>query len=572
MASVTDTTRPDRGAGRDSAHGAREAQRSGAQPRARRRARGLFGSSITRLIFVCNFIGLLVLFIGVLLLSETRTRLTQAQYQSLQQRGELMASIIVASASFSGDPAPQLFHPMVRDVLMQLLPPRGKGGNEFSEGPRVRIYDANGRVIADSDVLHSRIEESESPPLREGGWRSFVRGLEDAAKNFEYWRITPWRPTITLDQAREAALRGEAAQGQRVDERGERVVMVSLPLQRVEAVLGFMTLESADVERILVAERLALLPFIIAAAIVMCLASTLLALFIANPLKRLSEKADALRTSGATRLELPDLTNRKDEIGDLANSLEAMTGALSERIALNERFAADVSHEIKNPLASIRSAVDTIRAVKDPEQQARLLQIVAADANRLDRLITDIARATKLDAETARSTFARIDFARLVYDVASAYENAAEDAQGVSVRFDTPVTADAMVLGLVGPLGQVIRNLIDNARSFSPPGGVVRVSVSVQGRREGAFAVAKVEDQGPGIPQANLETIFARFYTDRPKGAAFGGNSGLGLAIVRQIVEAHDGRVWAENIPGPEGGSAGARLVVELPVAPAPRT
>jgi len=575
MASVTDTTKPDTKPARGGkARAERRAQdRARAAPVRAGRVRGLFGSSITRLIFVCNFLGLLVLFIGVLLLSETRTRLTQAQYQSLLQRGELMASIIVASASYEGETAPQLFEPMVREVLKQMLPPlSGRRADVFEAGPRIRVYSANGRKIADSDVIYSRIDETEAPPIDRSAWAQFSRWFANASRNLEYLRLTPWRPSITLDGAREAALRGEPGQGQRVNERGDRVVMVSLPLQRVEAVLGFITLESADVERILVAERLALLPFVIAAAIVTILASTLLALFIANPLRRLSTAADRLRVTGATRLKLPDLTNRKDEIGDLASSLELMTGALAERIDLNERFAADVSHEIKNPLASIRSAVDSIRAVKDPEQQSRLLQIVATDANRLDRLITDIARATRLDAETARSQFERLDFARLTFDVASAYEHTDEDVVRASVRFDTPVTADAMVMGQIGPLGQVLRNLIDNALSFSPPDGVVRVSVSVHRRHEGAFVVAKVEDQGPGIPPANLETIFSRFYTERPKGAAFGGNSGLGLSIARQIVEAHRGRIWAENIAGTDGQAAGARLVVELPVAPLSRT
>jgi two-component system sensor histidine kinase ChvG len=387
----------------------------------------------------------------------------------------------------------------------------------------------------------------------------------------ENWRITPWRPTISIDAARAAAMRGAPAQGQALDERNQRVVMVSRPIQRVQGVAGFLVMESADVESILMAERLALVPFLIAAAIVTCLASTLLALFIANPLRRLAAAADRLRTTGATRLSLPELSSRKDEIGDLASSLEAMTAALAGRIDLNERFAADVSHEIKNPLASIRSAVDTIRAIKDPAQQAKLLSIVAADANRLDRLVTDIARATRLDAETARAHFERVDLARLAADVVSAHEHFPHDATEVSVCFDPPVVADAVVLGQSGPLGQVLRNLIDNARSFSPRGGVVRVAVTTQRRRDGGFARVSVEDQGPGIPPENLETIFLRFYTDRPKGSAFGGNSGLGLSIARQIVEAHKGRIWAENVSGSLKSISGARIVFELPVAPAPR-
>jgi two-component system sensor histidine kinase ChvG len=342
---------------------------------------------------------------------------------------------------------------------------------------------------------------------------------------------------------------------------------VSLPIQRVHAVLGFLTLESADVERILVAERVALLPFVVAAAVVTCLASTLLALFIAQPLKRLALAADRIRTTSATRLSLPDVANRKDEIGDLAHALEAMTNALADRIALNERFAADVSHEIKNPLASIRSAIDTMRAVKDPEQQAKMFAIVSADVNRLDRLISDIARASRLDAETARAEFTIVDMARLARDIAAAYEHPPHEGENVAVRLDGPARADALVLGQTAPLGQVMRNLIDNACSFSPPGGAVRIKVATGRRRDGAFVRVSVEDEGPGIPPENLETVFARFYTFRPKGKAFGGHSGLGLSIARQIVEAHGGRIWAENVSDPQGAIAGTRLVFELPGA-----
>jgi two-component system sensor histidine kinase ChvG len=529
----------------------------------------LFASRITRLIFVCNFLGLFVLFIGVLFLSETRTRLTQAQYQSLLQQGELVANLIVVYTTRPMDPEPWIRPVEARQALRTLAPLQRRDGQQ--SGLRIRIFDADGAVVADTDVLAGRVDVRELPPPNESVVSRSIRALGQGLAGVENWRITPWRPTISIEAARQAALRGETAQGQALNERNRRVVMVSRPIQRVQGVLGFLVMESADVERILMAERLALLPFVLAAAIVTSLASTLLALIIANPLRRLAAAADRLRTTGATRLRLPELTNRKDEIGDLASSLEAMTAALAGRIDLNERFAADVSHEIKNPLASIRSAVDTMRAVKDPAQQAKLLSIVAADANRLDRLVTDIARATRLDAETARTHFERVDLARLASDIVSAYEHFPHDATEVTVRFDAPVVADAVVLGQGGPLGQVLRNLIDNARSFSPQGGVVRVAVTTQRRRDGGFARVSVEDQGPGVPPENLETIFARFYTDRPKGAAFGGNSGLGLSIARQIVEAHKGRIWAENVSGPLK-SDGARLIFELPVAPGPRT
>jgi two-component system sensor histidine kinase ChvG len=365
-------------------------------------------------------------------------------------------------------------------------------------------------------------------------------------------------------------MHGEIAGGERLDENGDRVVSVTLPIRRVQAVLGTVTLESADVERILVAERASMIPFMIGAAVAIFLSSLLLALFIAQPLRRLAWAADRLRLTGATRLHLPDVSKRKDEIGALAHSLEAMTGALADRIDTNERFAADVSHEIKNPLASIRSAVDAARAVNDEERRGKLLGIVAQDVKRLDRLITDISRATRIEAETARADLDEVDLGTMLFELARAYPAAEEEPHHVEVAFAGAKPVGAVVLGQAGALGQVFRNLIDNARSFSPDGGRVSVGVEVLRGKEGQVVRASVDDQGPGIPPENLETIFRRFYTQRPKGAAFGGNSGLGLSIARQIVGAHNGRIYAQNIER-DGQIAGARLVVELPAAPPPK-
>lgn len=309
-----------------------------------------------------------------------------------------------------------------------------------------------------------------------------------------------------------------------------------------------------------------MLPFIVGAGAISLLFSALLALVIAKPLRALALAADEVRESGGTRLVLPEESRRKDEIGDLAQALERMTGALADRIDANERFAADVAHEIKNPLTSIRSAVETAAAVKDAEARTRLMGIIAADVTRLDRLITDISRASRLEAETARGVQELVDIGRLLVEIADTYALTAKPHEA-RVVFNGPPPPGANVLGQSGPLGQVFRNLIDNARSFSPPDGLVKISLTLLLRRDGRWLQAKVEDQGPGIPANNLDTIFKRFYTDRPKGAAFGRNSGLGLSIARQIVEAHRGRIWAENIGDNAMGPKGARLVVELPAA-----
>ncbi|HRE46040.1 MAG TPA: HAMP domain-containing sensor histidine kinase, partial [Terricaulis sp.] len=416
----------------------------------------------------------------------------------------------------------------------------------------------DGRLVADTDVLYGRMEERtlEAPGLEEPLGERIGR----AARGVEKWRITPWRASITEEAERERALAGEIARGERLNDKGERVVALTLPIRRVQMVLGTVTLESADVERILVAERAGMMPFIIGAAVAIFLSSLLLAMFIARPLERLAGAADRLRITGSTRLAMPEVSRRKDEIGGLSRSLEAMTGALADRIDANERFAADVSHEIKNPLASIRSAVDAAQAVSDPERQAKLLSIVAQDVKRLDRLVTDIARASHIEAETARADLDPVDLGQMVFELTRAY--APDDPGAVQIGFAGAKPENAIVWGQAGPLGQVFRNLIDNARSFSAPGGRVTVTMELVRGKEGAFVRTKVEDEGPGIPPENLETVFQRFYTQRPQGVAFGGNSGLGLSIARQIVTAHQGRIYAQNRD--EGG---ARLVVELPLA-----
>jgi two-component system sensor histidine kinase ChvG len=253
---------------------------------------------------------------------------------------------------------------------------------------------------------------------------------------------------------------------------------------------------------------------------------------------------------------------RKDELGDLARSLEDMTLTLSERMAAIERFAADVAHEIRNPLTSIRSAVETLDLVKDAAPRERLMGILKQDVGRLDRLITDISNASRLDAELSRDRPRPMDMGKLLRDIVAVYE--ADLVPGdASVRLIDGGATGLMVAGREGPLSQVFRNLIDNARSFSPAGGEVRVFL----RRDRDQIVGTVEDDGPGVPPENLETVFERFYTARPRGAAFGGNSGLGLSIARQIVEAHGGKIRAENRLDDAGAVMGARLVVTLPQA-----
>lgn len=547
MASAIGTTKPESGGGNDG-------------------LRAFARSRIARIIFIWNFAGLFVLILGVLLLTEMRAGLTEAQFRNLRTQGELITNLLVETGTLEGDPVPYINDSAVRSVLHRILPPVAEGGRPGVGRPRVRMFDDAKGLVADSDILYDSLEEQ---PLPEIGERPSLReSITEYASRVEYLRLTPWHPTITLQEEIDRALRGEIASGERLNEKGERVVSVTLPVRRVQAVVGAITIESADVERILVAERASMIPFVLGATIAIFLSSLLLALFIANPIRRLAFAADSLRLSGSTRLSLPDVSKRKDEIGALGHSLEAMTGALADRIDANERFAADVSHEIKNPLASIQSAVSSAQNAANPDQQKQMLAIVAKDVQRLDRLITDIARASRIEAETARLDLDRVDLGALLYELSRAYAPDPDETDPVHVVFKGVRPEGMVVLGQPSPLGQVFRNLIDNARSFSPDGGAVTVSCEIVRSKDSAFVRAMIEDQGPGIPPENLETVFERFYTQRPKGAAFGNNSGLGLSIARQIIAAHQGRIYAQNLDGlGVGERGGARLIVELPLA-----
>jgi len=295
--------------------------------------------------------------------------------------------------------------------------------------------------------------------------------------------------------------------------------------------------------------------------------SLLLASTIAGPVRRLADSADSVRRRIRTRVEIPDFTRRRDEIGHLSGALRDMTGALYNRIEAIEMFAADVAHELKNPLTSLRSAVETLPLARNENSRARLLAVIEHDVKRLDRLISDISDASRLDAELQRQDMTSVDLRRLLTALTTvANETRRGNNIAVEVRFEGRGPNDTFsVPGHDSRLGQVISNLLSNAQSFSEAGGKVRIAC----RRVRSEIEIVIDDDGPGIREDALERIFERFYTDRPH-QGFGQNSGLGLSISKQIIEAHGGRIWAENRAGPPnaGGEptvAGARFVVRLP-------
>jgi two-component system, OmpR family, sensor histidine kinase ChvG len=305
--------------------------------------------------------------------------------------------------------------------------------------------------------------------------------------------------------------------------------------------------------------------FLIAAGVMVVL-SFLLAGTIAGPVRRLAESAQLVRRRIRSRVEIPDLSHRRDEIGHLSGSLRDMTDALYTRIEAIESFAADVAHELKNPLTSLRSAVETLPLAKSDESRGRLLAVIQHDVKRLDRLITDISDASRLDAEMQRDEAQPVDTMQLLTTVVSVANERHDDGVTIDLKFEGGRPSAFTVLGHDSRLGQVIDNLIDNARSFSPPGGRVRVTC----RRLKTEVEIVIDDDGPGVPAEAVEKIFERFYTHRPD-QDFGQNSGLGLSISKHIVEAHDGRVWVENrhaattVAEEPPDVLGARFIVRLP-------
>jgi two-component system sensor histidine kinase ChvG len=444
---------------------------------------------------------------------------------------------------------------------------------------RARIIDPDGNLIVDSlnsfggnDIIQTDLI-SQKPA---DGW--LARGTNWLLDRMFSSTYPPY-VEYNLDGNRKhpevaAALNGASVSVVRLSDRRETIVLVSVPIQRFRAVLGSLVLstQGGEIDRIIHGEREIVLLTFGFSSFVTLLLSGLLAGTIASPIRKLSAAADHVRRGIARRVAIPDFTSRKDEIGDLSGSLRDMTAALYGRIDAIETFAADVSHELKNPLTSLRSAVETLSFVKTDEQRKRLTEIVIHDVKRMDRLITDISDASRLDAELARTESKPVDLAKLTGAIVSMANETMKPGEAEVVLTVQPLPGQAgdrspyLVLGQDSRLSQVFRNLIDNARSFTAPGSRVTVRL----RRTGDDVEARVEDQGPGINPENLERIFERFYTDRPE-ASFGKNSGLGLAITRRIVEAHKGKVWAENrhgkpmAPEVEKPVLGARFIVRLP-------
>jgi len=546
-------------------------------------------SSLAQRIIVLNLAGLAVLVVGILFLNQWRTGLIDARLQSLRVQGEIIASAIAASATVDSDVItvnpdrllelktgdavsslsffdPALEFPInperVAPLLRNLVTPTKT---------RARIYDKEGLLILDSANLYARGEVLRQLARPQDGTGFFL---------FDWWNtLMAWLPGDDFPLYQEygadegtrypevaEALGGRPTAIVRVDAKHQLVVSVAVPIQRVRATVGVLLLSTnpGEIDQIDTQERWGILRIALVAAGVTIILSLALAGTIAGPLRRLAAAAEKVQSSATMRAEIPDFSDRADEVGHLSRALRSMTSALYNRIEAIERFAADVAHELKNPLTSLRSAVETLPLAKRAEDRERLNAIIQHDVRRLDRLISDISNASRLDAELARQSADVVDVGKLVETMVSIHKDLAANRKVEVVLAKRTGKQAATALGHDSRLAQVFNNLIDNAVSFSPEGGTVNVAVSTS---ESEITVT-VSDEGPGI-RGDISRIFQRFYTDRPEGEHFGDHSGLGLSISKQIIEAHKGTIKAEN----RTDRSGARFTVKLPraVADKPR-
>ena len=518
-------------------------------------------SALTWRILAFNTLALLILTGGVIAIQSSGRGLVEERMAGIQQQAQIVAS---ALADYATDSSTHTLNvPLAEPLLGELIAPTRL---------RARIYLPDGHQVADTRLLlpSHLVEVSELPPLdRWDKFKTWVGRVYDT--------VTGVRPFTELPSYSEGgedgriyqevndAMNGQISSAERVDEQNRLILSVAVPIQSFRAIYGelFVTTEGGDIDGILRQERINLFGVIFVAFAVMLLSSLYLSGTIAEPVRHLAAAADLVRQGRGGREAIPGLPDRNDEIGDLADSFKEMTGALYDRIDAIESFAADVAHELKNPLTSLASAMEMLVRAPDDATRQKLMALVRADVKRIDRLITDISDASRLDAELSREQRTPIDLSRLLQTIVDIYD-VTERSKKVTVTLSDELPPGATVMGHDERLGQVFRNLIDNAISFAPEGS----SIDIRAHVLDELARITVEDNGPGIPSENLESIFERFYTERP-GDTFGKNSGLGLSIARQITQSAGGRIWAENRPSrvPGKASGGARFVVELPLA-----
>lgn len=527
--------------------------------------RGLWAfrkSPLTRKIVTFNLIALNILIIGVLFLNSSRDNLVQQRVHAMLNEAELIGNVVSVLHSGGQD----FIQTSMLSAAMTDLPLR--------KGEQVYILDDNQSVVSTmigrTEPVAEGLERQSVPftPITnvlEVVW-NYVVDLANVANNTQDGSD----PLEIIKMSFDPVLSGKSRIEQFASFSGQSEFLAMTPIFRDGEVIGIVALRSAtgEMDALIKLERERVLQLLLIGTIVSIALSLVLASTISNPLSDLATAAELGRDKNSNRISpgrirIPDLSARPDEIGRLSSALRGMVAALYERIETNEQFAADVAHEIKNPLASLRSAVGTLRVAKRDDQREKLLDVIDHDVRRLDRLVSDISNASRLDSELVKETQEEFDLMRLVENLTS-YLGADAENKGVDFITDLPETP-VLIHGLEARLAQVFVNLITNAISFCEEGDAIRVWIRTRENR----VLVVVEDTGPGIPEGALGKVFNRFYSERPAND-FGNNSGLGLAISKQIVEAHDGAIWAENIRPTQmdatSAPLGARFVVGLPL------
>jgi two-component system sensor histidine kinase ChvG len=535
-------------------------------------------SRLLRDILLVNLLPVALIFAALFYLDQYQQGLLAAEVSALREQARIFAGALSQSAVQDNQAnQPSLNPDLAQPLLYQLIEP--------TPNAQALIYGPDGTIIANSRVhpgAGGAIVTEPLPVANPPNWFSQAVGfvydhLSGAlAQNQDDSGLTGsgagedpdtlgWQPDAREAlQLTSASPDQEAAPYIRRAADGTLLITVAEPISRSQQNVGsvLLTREANEVDSAVLAVRISILGLFALALALTVLVSLYLARTIASPILRLAGAAALMREGRARTQALPEqITDRNDEIGTLARALDGSAKALWARMDAIEQFAADVAHEIKNPLSSIRSAIETLTRVEDPTRATRLLSIITQDVARLDRLITDISDSSRLDSELSRTTLEIVDLAPILETLKEIHD-ATRSKNGPRMVLDSPGVG-LQVRGVESRLVQVLRNLIGNAISFSPENGLIWL----RGRETGGIVELAVEDEGPGIPDGKLDGIFDRFYSERPESETFGSHSGLGLSISRQIVEAHQGRIAAENRRDAEGNIIGARFVIRLPKA-----
>lgn len=533
-------------------------------------------SPLTARILAVNAMPLILLVVSILYFDGYQNRLVQNELDSMTKEARQFAAALGEGAVINSEDERDLLSPeLAQSMLRRLM--------ETTE-TRTRLYDIRGTLFSDSQHMpgHNHMVQSEIlPPPGSDNDHHLSEYLENA---LAWFRLNSWSkkypaykeetdPSSEDYMIVEHALDGDEDGEVWLMPNGHILLGVAVPVQRYKGVLGavFLSRAGVKIEQAVMGVRIDIVRLFSLTLVLTILLSLYLARAIAKPLQQLSSAAEGLKSGqmGALKLQstLPDFSSRDDEIGDLSIALRAMVKALGERLHATENFAADVAHEIKNPLTSLHSAVETALKIKDPERQQKLMLVIADDVKRLDRLITDISQASRIEAELSRAKTKPIELERMLEMVVALYEPI-DDTPKPKVVFESK-GINATINGAETRLVQVFQNLIGNALSFSPVNGTVRVGLTT----ERGMARITVADDGPGMPENKLEAVFERFYSERPEHEEFGKHSGLGLSIAKQIVEAHQGKITANNIKDDTSGNGdtikGALFTVELPLSKA---